>query len=445
MRKFILTLVGSLTLLSACNVLDQESEVLILNENAITDAASAESALNGLYDALQSGSLYGGRWAMASELLANNARAAAFQQFWAELDRGIVPTANAHVEDAYVAAYRAVVTANAILAAVPDLSGMTESEKGRLTGTAHFVRGLVFFELLRRHGEFWDQSSAFGVALPLVPATEIVEIPRSSVAETYTQIVSDLETAISSLSDQGDKFYASQGAAEAILARVRLYEGNYAEAERLATAVIDNGSYSLLADYNEVYTVENSAEAIFEIEFTLQDQNIWADDMYLTPPEVAVSTDLVSFFNARGEAERGLLFEDLGGIVRCTKYGNSPDADGENTLVARLSEMYLIRAEALAMQGATTDALPDLNELRNRAGMPDLSPASVSSESALVNTLLDERRAELAFEGHYWFDLVRLGQMESTLSLDAFRRILPIPQREMNITDGTMVQNPGYN
>ncbi|HAA16323.1 MAG TPA: RagB/SusD family nutrient uptake outer membrane protein, partial [Cytophagales bacterium] len=76
MRKFILTLVGSLTLLSACNVLDQESEVLILNENAITDAASAESALNGLYDALQSGSLYGGRWAMASELLANNARAA---------------------------------------------------------------------------------------------------------------------------------------------------------------------------------------------------------------------------------------------------------------------------------------------------------------------------------------------------------------------------------
>ena len=82
--------------------------------------------------------------------------------------------------------------------------------------------------------------------------------------------------------------------------------------------------------------------------------------------------------------------------------------------------------------------------MRDRAGLNPLPASALLDQDDLTDVLLSERRGEFAFEGHYWFDLIRYGRLDDVRGLEDFRRVLPIPQREMNITDGTLVQNPGY-
>ncbi len=447
-RNTLIAMVMLVWLVPACDLLDQEPPTLISNENAIVDLQTAEAAVIGIYNALQDGDYYGGRFIMATEMAAGNGRAAAFQQFWKELETGIVPTSNFHIQDNWVAIYDVVNVANSVIEKVPGLD-LDASDENRLLGTAYFLRSLAFFDALRQYGEFFDGGSAYGIPLPLTPSSSIQETARSTVSLSYAQIESDLDLAIQLLESHGDKFFASSGAAQALKARVHLYQREYQEAEQLATEVINNSSYSLSEDYNEIYLSEGSAESIFELNFiALEDPSAWAIEMYISPPEVTVSTDLISFLDpvSSNEAERGQLFQQVGNFIRCTKYGSEPADEGGNTILLRLSEMYLIRGEARAMMsgGTPADALPDINTIRNRAGLTSLTAANVASESQLIDVLLNERRAEFAFEGHYWFDLVRLDRLESTRGLESFRRIFPIPQREINITDGTLIQNPSY-
>ncbi len=427
----------------ACDVLDQEPQDLISTDEAIADARSAEAALVGLYDALQDGDYYGGRYVMAVEMLARNARAAAFQQFWQELASGRVPASNFHVEDYYISGYAVINAANAIIEAVPGLTDLSESDRDRILGSAHFIRGLAYFDLLRLYGEFYDPSSQFGIPVKLEPSLEAAEIARSPVATVYQQIEADLDAAIARLGNTGNKFLASRGAAQALLARVSLYKGEYQKAADLATTVIGNSNYSLTANYNDIYINEGSSESVFEVEFIpLEDPNAWAGEMYVTPPEVTVSEDMEEFILF--EPERDALFAEVNGFFRCIKYGTTRDDTGGNTIVLRISEMYLIRAEALGRLGQPADALADINVVTERAGFGPYGAEDLQTQADLTDILLTERRAEFAFEGQYWFDLVRYGVMEEVLGLESFRRIMPIPQRELNISSGILVQNPGY-
>ncbi|MDW3212035.1 MAG: RagB/SusD family nutrient uptake outer membrane protein [Reichenbachiella sp.] len=442
--KYIYILLLTVMAMS-CDVLDQEPQSSVATSEAIVDLQSAESAVNGLYDAMQDGDLYGGRGILATEMLAENSAATGFQAFWAELESGSVTPSNFHFEDYWVSAYHAINSANAIISAVPKVDGIEEEDQNRMLGTAYFFRAYTFFDLLRQHGEFFDNASEFGIPVPLEPSLEVKETPRSTVAASYQQITDDLTDAIALLENQNDRFYASKAAAQALMARVALYQGDYTTAASMASDVIGNSTYNLADDYNEVFTTEGADESIMELNFiALDDPNAWSIEMYTTPPEVAVSDGLVDFLTTSGNAERGLLFEEIDGYNRCAKYGRAREDEGTNTILFRLSEMYLIRAEALAMQtgGTPDDALPDLNAVRNRAGLTNLS--SFVSDDAMVTALLNERRAEFAFEGHYWFDMVRLGRFESITGRAAFRGVNPIPQREMNITNDVMVQNPGY-
>lgn len=427
----------------ACNVLDQDPQDLISTDEAIVDAQSAEAALVGLYDALQDGDYYGGRYVMAVEMLARNARAAAFQQFWQELASGRVPASNFHVEDYYISGYAVINAANAIIAAVPDLNDLSQGDKDRTLGSAHFIRGMAYFDLLRIYGEFFNVNSEFGIPIKLEPSLSAEEVARSSVASVYAQITDDLNEAIALLGNTGNKFLASRGAAQALLARVALYQENYQQAADLASSVIANSNYSLTPNYNDIYINEGSPESIFEVEFIpLEDPNAWASEMYVTPPEVTVSEDMEDFILF--EPERDLLFDDVNGFFRCIKYGTTRDDTGGNTIVLRISEMYLIRAEALGRLGQLDEALEDINIVTERAGFGPYEPEDLQTQDDLTDLLLTERRAEFAFEGHYWFDLVRYGEMEDELGLESFRRIMPIPQRELNISSGIMIQNPGY-
>ncbi|MCV9385298.1 RagB/SusD family nutrient uptake outer membrane protein [Reichenbachiella ulvae] len=444
-NKYLIILLG-IVITTSCDVLDQEPKDLIASSDAIVDARSAESALNGLYHTVQSGDLYGGRFIMSSEMLALNAEAAAFQAYWQELSTGNVPTSNAQLEFYWIAAYNAINAANNIIASVPEVTELSDADQDRMLGTAYFFRGLMFFDLLRQHGEFFDLGSIYGIPLPLEPSNVPKETARSTVQQSFEQINLDLEMAIDFLEDSGDKYYVSKGSAQALMARAALYQKDYATAISMANLVINNSQYELEEDYNAIFNVEDpSSESILELNFiNLTDPNVWGVEMYVTPPEVAVRADLMNFFNSRGESERGGLFEANGNLYKCTKYGSAATDDMANTILIRLSEMYMIRAEASAMVagGSLEDARTDINRLRSRAGLADIS--SIASEDALITILLNERRAEFAFEGQYWFDLVRLGRMEQVTGRPSYRRVMPIPLREMILTDDVLIQNPEY-
>ena len=220
-------------------------------------------------------------------------------------------------------------------------------------------------------------------------------------------------------------------------ARVNLYLKNYQGAYEDANSVIASEIFELESDLDNLYEATDPiAESIFEVEFNDQDQSGF-NTFLIRRDEYNVDTDLLSFFEA--DDARGELFI-TSGRNKSAKYPSSDNAN--NAKVFRLAELYLIRSEASVFKdNDPSSGLADLNIIRERAGLELIE--SIDSEDAYIDALLYERRAELNFEGHRFFDLVRLDKAGEVLNLEDFRKILPIPEQELQISDA-LVQNPGY-
>jgi hypothetical protein len=443
-KKILVPVILSVLLHISCqDVLEQESLIYIENTNPINDDRSAEAAVNGMYDALQSGQLYGSDFILANELTAGNAKAAGFSIQWRELESAIIPSANFHVEDNWVDFYLGINTANSIISSVPAVSGISDGDKNYYMGQAYFVRGLSYFDLLRQYGEFDTPESEYGVPLSIEPILSPTKLARSTVAESYSRILEDLSAAEKLLTYGGTRSYATKAAVEALLARVHLYRGNYGDAFSYADKVIKNSGYQLLENYNDLYVVKGNNESILELEFSEQDQNSFNINMLTSPPEVAVSEDL---YNSFGNTDnRAALFsQGSDGNIKCLKYGTSPNLGSSNVIILRLAEMYLIRAEGYARNNEPGKAIDDINAVRDRAGATLLSEEDFSNTDDLLEAVMMEKRLEFAFEnGSYWFDVARLGRLQELRGVENFRRIYPIPNRE-RLADSALKQNPGY-
>ncbi len=446
MRPFKYIPIFFLTLfLSACEgFLDVELDDEIITSEAIVNRETAEAATIGLYNSLQSFSLYGGDFVLLADLLSGNGIATGFRQRYEDLASARVPTTNPYIEDAWVGYYNIINSANNVLNSIENIDGISEEARSRIQGTAFYFRALSLFDLLRQFGEFFDTGSAFGVPVftEVLDRSTALDVARPGVADTYSQVIADLTAAEKALPDDGDRFFVTQAAAQALLARVYLYQKDYANARAYASLLIDNPEYELNGNYADNFDTEGSQESIFEIEFTTQDGNDLSRLLMLASGnEVSASGELWDFFE-EGDARQEQFLRRFG-VVRCIKYGGLATDIFTNVLVSRLAEMYLIRSEAIANTDGVAAALPDLNTVRSRS-LPD-SPVEASSLEEYNEALLRERRAELAFEGHYWFDLVRLGKaLEARDIEDEYRRILPIPNREVQTSNGVIVQNPGY-
>lgn len=442
-NKFLIItlLLGSLA--GCSDILEVELDDEIRSTEAITDGISLRSAVTGLYSLAQRGTYYGGEFIMAQALTGGIADATGFRERFTQLDNAIIPSSSIYVESSWVDAYALVNSSNLILEKVDELQlDDPESE-----GAANFFRALGLFDALRQFGQFRDMNSEFGVPVftQFVDKETARTIGRSTVAASYDQIISDLEAAVSLMEYDSAKFTVSKGTAEALLARVHLYAGNYEEAEQYATLAIENPDYALNGNYNDIYETEGSAEAIFELEFTQTDGNSLTEYFSVSPPEV--SANFEDFYAGISEDDdpRGDLYYDDGRVVFVDKYGINDAAVDGNAIIMKLSEVYLIRAEARARMGEFELALQDLNMVRTRS-LPSMALAleQVSDFESFTDFLLEERARELGFEGHRWFDIVRLGRAESILGIESFRTVYPVPQREIAISGGALVQNPGY-
>lgn len=445
-----------LALASACSFLEESSPNDIAADEAITDGASAEAAVLGLYSAMQQPGYYGENYLLASGAHTDDQSTGGYQSLSLDqLSNRAVTGANLITEDIWIAIYRVIANANYLLAALPNVEDLGTAEKNHLEGQARAIRALAHFDLLRYFGEHWNSASEYGIPL-IQSAQSIQDRPgRASVAATYTFILDDLTKAAGLLDpEQKDIQFINASTVDALLARVYLYQKNLPKAAEYSGKVIDSNEFSLFGPsaYGDVYSTRLSSESIFELSFDNQNRSGYNGATYnrddAIRPELSymAAKNLQDFFATRLNDVRVALLnfdpaENDATIIpdgRTQKYRGEESRDNPAYII-RLAEMHLIRAEALGRSAG----LQDLNILRSYRGMALLAPADVPTDAAFLKAILDERRAEFNFEGHRYFDLARTRQIKAVLGVDDFRGIMPIPSREL-AANGSLKQNPGY-
>jgi tetratricopeptide (TPR) repeat protein len=431
---------------SCSDFLEVQLDDEILTSEAIVNKETAEAAVIGLYNNMQSATLYGGDQVLVADLLSGNGVATGFQPFYEEIANARVSAGNAYVENVWIELYNVINAANNILANIDEIAGIDEENRNRIRGSAQYFRAMALFDLLRQFGEFFEEGSSFGIPVftEVLDRSSALTVARASVADTYSQIIADLNQAEALLPENTPSIFISKAAAQAMLARVLLYKKDYEQAEEQATKVIDNDRFELNPAYAQNFEEEGSDEIVFELEFNQQDGQDLSNLLVLsTANEVSATEALYESFGE--EDPRRAFFTRQFGIYRCTKYGELATDIDRNVPLIRLAEIYLIRSEARAFQGNFAGAVSDLNQVRTRS-LPDAaySDEQLTGLEAFSDALLLERKLELAFEGQYWFDLVRYGRATELRGVESYRRILPIPLREVQVSNGLIVQNDGY-
>lgn len=443
MKKIYIIILAVFTVAS-CDILEPQPLTSLDANAALVDGASANAILLGAYSRMQNINYYGLEYILNNDLIADNARFQGFFDAQREIDQRAVPFTNNWVTQAWPNIYMVINITNLLIAKVPNLEDPTFNNRNRVLGEAYAIRALAYFDLLRVYGEFFNEGSAFGLPLILEPIENndfnlIPEINRSSVAETYAQIISDLNNGIERLEGFNDRGRLNFWAALSWRARINLYRENYTDAFDDANKVITEGPFSLLQMVSEIYeATEPTSESIFEVEYNDQDQSNF-NSYIVRRDEYNVDPSLREAFE-EGD-DRAELFTFSRNSYRSAKY---PDATNSNNVkVFRLAEIHFIRSESAVFANNNPNAgTVDLNQIRQRAGLDPLGSFDTITE--YVDALMQERRSELNYEGHRFFDLVRIDRIGTVLGMPDFRKVWPIPRDELQVSGGTLVQNPGY-
>ena len=483
MKKiFLYSLTLSLVVLSSCSdLLDVKPRQSIDSATALTTEEALDATLVGAYDALQSTNIYGRDIIAIPEALSDNGRATNKS---GRLNPEYQNQPNAHMVNTWATAYFAINQLNLVIDATSSVK-LADAKRLSVEGQALFLRGLLYFELMRIHAytpkAIIDQQNKGGVPLitkGIIELPQITKEARPTIDACYKQIVEDLNNAITKLAGTAASrapFYGTKGAAQAILSRVYLYMGDWANAEKLSTDALASGigKFQTNATYISSWRVASNPESMFELSYQTNENigvNTSLQTTYTTlvelgntaktggfgdlVPTAALLTLMESEKDTSGkivlDIRRQLYEKGTAGRgtaeIECTKFfGKNGAVNLDNIPIIRISEMYLNRAEALFNQAKETDALKDLNTIRTRAGLV-AKPATLVG-AALLTEILNQRRLELAFEGHRFFDLKRLGKdiikTPTNIPFTDYRILAPLPVREIQ-TNPNLVQNFGY-
>lgn len=372
-------------------------------------------------------------------------------------DFSILPN-NIAIREQWENSYNTISRANAILDRIDD-AAIADNLKSQIKGEALFIRGLVYFNLVR----------IFGYT-PLVinqitPAASL-ELPQSSPDQIYSQIIKDVAQAGNLLPvtyDAANIGRATSIAAKALLGKVHLYNKNYDEAESAFRSVMneEGTNVGLLSDYSKVFSIDNeyNSEIIFAVRWSNDGVNgnsfNYAYANINEPDNKATTTDLFREFEA-GDLRRDFTLNTQVSTIDTViyKYGYAPTGQGESDWpVIRYADVLLMMSEVLNEQTfvAGGEAFNLLNRVRKRAGLDPLVLAEVNNREAFRLAIEHERRCELASEGHRWFDLVRTGRYVEVMTAKGFNveehhDLFPIPENEiLKVNDNSILkQNTGY-
>lgn len=463
MKRFsiIIAAIGLLVLGGCEDFLEVAPKASLDSATAISNVQDAQVALNGVYDGLQSYTYYGRNFVVIPDAAGDDLKLSpsnsgrylyAFQ--WNSVE------STGDVADFWNRAYITINRANNILDNIEGITDGTEAQRNQIMGEALFLRALSHFDLVRFFAQqynFTGDQSHLGV--PYMETSVISQPARNTVAQVYSKVVDDLTDAISLMTiNPGNAYSVTNWSAKALLARVYLYMEDWDNASTLAQDVIDNSGKILVpnADYLGMWSSENSSESLFELRFTGTDNNATNQLGYayqhegygdLWPTDDALDMYVVD------DVRTGWFYVHEGNVYTNKFIGKNASKPGQevNTPILRLSEVYLIAAEAYAERSMWTEAQDMLNDIVQRAN-PAASDISLTGD-ALKERIKLERRKELIFEGHRLFDIARWKQdlvrgADCTLNVCSVtypdsRFAFPIPKREMD-ANPNMVQNPGY-
>lgn len=433
------------------------------------------NALSGAYAALQFGGQYGQYYVFA-EIPSDDTTPVLSGSVTDqdEFDKFYLRTTNPFLATRWNDGYRGIYRCNTILDRIEAVE-MDAALKARFTGEAKFLRALMYFNLVRVYGD---------VPLVLKEITDPLEgyaYGRAPVAEVYAQIIKDLTDAEAVLpaSYTGTNVgRATRGAAKGLLGKVYLTRRQYAEAATKLKEVIDAGTYDLLPNYADLFRPanKNSRESLFEVQYKKGAIGEGSNFGNTYAPENSgnaviqfggggnnqPTVDLITSYEAgdlRRDVSLATSYTNAAGnrvdyrYIR--KYLDPPVTNGDaedNWYVLRYADVLLLYAEALNETGQTAQALPFLNRVRQRAKVADKTGLG---QAELRLTIEQERRVELAFEGHRWFDLVRTGRALPVLNAKAAaigiktpltenNLVFPIPQSQIDINPSLIKQNTGY-
>lgn len=409
-----------------------------------------------------------------------------------QMDNITYTSTSGSIGEAWTGNFNGVTRCNQAIANVPKYS-ISDNLKTRYIAEARFLRALYYFNLVRCFGD-----------VPLV--TKVIDVSntadltlvntRTSKDKVYAAIEDDLNFAISNLPKNtdysaADLGRATKGAATALLAKVSMYEKKWDLVLSLTDQIISGsvGSYGLVSDYAKIWREEgeNSSESLFEVQargitpnagiggyvdcqgargsITYSDGTSGISGWGFNSP----SQDLENAYevgDVRKAATimyRGQTLWDgavVGADVANPRYnykayvskklesfnGNDWESN-KNIRILRMGEVYLMNAEAANEKSQTSKAQTSLNAVRNRAG---LANTTASSQTDLRTAIWNERRVELAMEHDRFFDLIRQGRAGTVLRalgknfVDGKNEVFPIPQTEIDASNGQLTQNAGY-
>ena len=434
----------------------------LVREQVFNSDETAISAMTGIYNELFQAAFSGGSRnsvtvlsALSSDNLQNistvNLNRMEFQE------NEIFPD-NLDNLDLWASSYNMIYMTNSLLEGLDNSNNISSELGTQLEGEARFIRAFTYFYLINLYGD-----------VPLILTTDYNYnelAARSPKSEIYLQILDDLSLAIDLLSSEyraGERIHVNKFVATSLLSRVYLYLEDWDKAEELSTNVINaNSTYEILDNINDVF-LANSKEAIWQISpiggggivTQTNEGGLFIIDPFLSFfASLKLNEEFVNIFQA--DDQRLLSWIDYNSSKDAyfpTKYkiGNSNKFPIEEySMVLRLAEQYLIRAEARAKQDMLEEAIEDLDIVRQRAGLELISEINPTiSKTNLLDIIMEERRKELFTEwGHRWFDLKRIEKADEVLgnnnSLWETTDVLyPIPSEDRK-RNPNLTQNPGY-
>lgn len=417
------------------------------------DVSTATAALVNSYARLREEGMVTGTAFGLSHIMGNYADELSFYgsntSFQSFNNHTIVPS-NSFVATLWNSSYSQLYDVNSIIEGLEDANAIPQVEKDKLMGEALFLRAYIHFHLTNCFGE-----------IPYITTTNYLQnaiVSKNSTAEVNQYIVQDLEDAKTLLPltyPSDERVRVSKNVAKAMLARQYLYLGNWEQAEVYATDVINSATYSWELNTTNVFLKENPG-IIWALHPGIAGLNTKDARTFVfssgPPIKPALSLDIVNSFEPNDTRKTNWTRTITNGSQtwhHSYKYKKTLNTgtSQEYTILFRLAEMYLIRAEARAELSNTTDALLDLNKVRNRAGIPN---SLASTREQIIEAIMQERKVELFTEqGHRWFDLKRTARAAAVLSpikpnWQNTQVVFPIPEAELLLNTNLLPQNAGY-
>ncbi len=462
---------------SSCSDFLEQNPQADLSENDFYKTADdILSAVNGAYSSLQENDIYG-NWYVFGEIPSDNTRNQLSGSVTTqnEFDQFYIDTQNSMIANFWKAAYKVINRTNTVLGRIDGID-INADLANRYKLECKFIRALMYFNLVRVYGDV-------PLVLKEISISESYDILREPKENVYNQIIADLKEAqgLPVSYPTAEDGRATQGAAKALLADVYMTLHKYAEAETILAEIINSGRYSLLENtpgslnidgYKNVFSPvnHNSKEGIFEIQFLKGGYGEGSNYANNFAPEnsgtnvVAVggtggnNIPEMDIYNAYEEGDLRRDFSMSLGYYDnrknnewvesryVCKYMDVPYQNNDasnNYPVIRYADVILMYAEALNQNGKTAEACKYLNMTRRRGfgyQTTETSPVDLQTTDKAQFSLMveQERRVELAFENHRWFDLIRTGRAVEVMrskgfSLNETNLICPIPQKQIDV------------